>query len=342
MAASAAFPSQPRCRIIAIGLGFTGSAVARAIAALPGLDIVAAVDTDEAKIGLDLAELLGAEPLRGAKVFGELSQALDHVHADLAIHCVGSRIAECLPTITAAVLAGLNVISTCEELAYPFFHHPDQADELDQAAKDAGVTVLGCGVNPGHVLDVLPALLARTSLDITRVVASRIVDVSTRREQLVRKVGVGLSEEEFRERAERGEVGHVGLPESAAMVADALGFWPVEVTHSLEPVLATMPTPLGEREIAAGRVLGVRQRAEAYRGPSVAVQLNLELYVGALQPEDRLRVEGEPEVELVIPGGTPGDEATVAIVINTIPAVLTAPPGLITMIDLPARRTPRR
>lgn len=231
--------------------------------------------------------------------------------------------------------AGCCIVSTCEELSYPLRKHPDLSAKLDAAAKDEGVALVGTGVNPGFILDKLVLTLSAVAQRVDSVKAVRVVDASKRRLPLQKKVGAGMTPEEFRAQVDAGVIKHHGLPESVAMVADGLGFAIDDITETIEPVIAQEPVQTQYLEVAPGQVAGVHQIARGTGGGTEKIYLELRMYVGAKQPADSVELKGEPNLSLIIPGGTHGDVATAAVVVNTIPAIVAAPAGLRTSRDLP-------
>jgi 2,4-diaminopentanoate dehydrogenase len=231
--------------------------------------------------------------------------------------------------------AGACVVSTCEELSYPWRKHPELAAKLDAAAKDEGVAVVGTGVNPGFVMDKLLLTLASVAQRVDAVKALRVVDASHRRLPLQRKIGAGLSPEEFRERVAAGSIRHHGLPESVAMVGDALGFDLDDVTETVQPVIAKEAVKTEFLEVHAGQAAGVHQIARGIAGGKEKIHMELRMYLGAADPVDTVSLMGEPNITMTVPGGTHGDTATAAVVVNTIPLILAAPAGLRTSRDLP-------
>ncbi|MDR5694981.1 MAG: dihydrodipicolinate reductase [Armatimonadota bacterium] len=302
-------------RVIHYGLGPIGLGIARILAQRPGYEIVSAVDLDPEKAGKDLGTLLGGSPW-GVPVSEDEKQALAQ-EADVVVHATRSHLPEVLPQLTTIVARGLNVISTCEELSYPWWRYPEESRRLDHLAREHGVTVVGAGVNPGFAMDVLPILLTAPCKEVRAIRVERVVDVSLRREPLQRKVGLGLSSEEFHQGVQEGRIGHVGLEESVAMIAAALGWNLQRIDHSIEPVLED------------GRVKGLHQVARGVRDGSVAILLDLTMVAGTAGQRDAVWIEGDPPLRVEVDGGIPGDIATCAIVANAIPAVLDAPPGLL-------------
>lgn len=310
-----------------IGLGAIGREIARLAARRRDVLPVAAADISPELSGRDLYEVLGIEGPVPVRIVSDADEALA-APADVVLHATGSYLDDVATQLLAAVRAERNVISTCEELAYPWRRHPALAAELDREARRAGVTVLGAGVNPGFVFDTLVLCLTAACGHVRRIEATRVVDVSRRREQLQRKVGAGLELDDFRARVAAGRFGHVGLMESARLVAQGLGWELEDLRETIEPVP-------GED----GRALGARQAVTARVHGREALRLSVEMAAGAPNPRDEIVIEGEPPVRIVIEGGIPGDSATAAVVINCIPAVVAHEPGLATMLDLPLPRS---
>jgi 4-hydroxy-tetrahydrodipicolinate reductase len=221
-------------------------------------------------------------------------------------------------------------------LSYPFRTHPELAAKLDSAAKEWGVALVGTGVNPGFVMDKLVVTLAAVSQRIEHAKALRVVDASKRRLPLQKKIGAGMTVEEFRAQVKAGVIKHVGLPESVAMVADGLNLTVEQITETIEPKIATERVQTEYLTVEAGQAAGVHQIARGLsKDGKELVYLELQMYVGAKDPADTISLTGHPNISLVIPGGSHGDIATASVVVNSIPVILDAPAGLRTARDLP-------
>jgi 2,4-diaminopentanoate dehydrogenase len=314
-------------RVALVGLGAIGREVLKAVRARPSLELSGAFDP--AFVGRDAGEVAEIGPV-GVKVASTLSAAL--AGADVALVLTLSSVAEMVPIVDAAGAAGVDVVSTCEDLAYADLATPELARQLDARARAAGITVVGTGVNPGLVMDRLPLALAAACVRVDAVRVTRVVDAAKRRGPLRAKVGAGLTVEAFNAGVADKRLSHRGLPESCALVGLGLGFTFDEVRATIEPVTEARPG------IEAGRVAGLRQSAIGLSGGRELVRLDLEMSVGAPEPQDRIVIAGDPPLDLVIRGGTHGDRATVGTVLNAIPAVIAAAPGLLTVIDLTLRR----
>lgn len=322
-----------RIEVVACGLGPMGRRIATRLAGRTDLRLVAAVDSDPDKRGLDLAELLGSRLPAAVTVlpsFGELGRPNGPGVAMLA---TSSRLEVVEAQIAQLVGLGWNVLSTCEELVHPKSVDPAAAERLHIAATHAGVTILGSGINPGFLMDTLVFVLSTACTRVRRIQVRRSVDTNQRRLPLQQKAGVGMEEAWFRRLATETRVGHVGLRQSAHLVADRLG-WPVtRYEETLEPVLATAPVETGLGRVEPGGVLGLRQSGTAWRGTEPAIRYELEMSAGA-QQVDAITIEGEPEIRQVIAGGVNGDAGTEAVVANLVRPVAAAPSGLLTMADL--------
>ncbi|HEY1433788.1 MAG TPA: dihydrodipicolinate reductase, partial [Thermoanaerobaculia bacterium] len=196
---------------------------------------------------------------------------------------------------------------------------------------EKGVAVLGTGVNPGLVMDRLVLAVASACVKVDSVKVVRVVDAAKRRGPLRAKVGAGMTPQEFSAGVEAKKLGHVGLSESAAMIALGLGLSIDEITETIEPVIAQEETD----GVAPGRVLGLHQIALVQAGDEIKVSLDLTMAVGASAPADRIDIEGDPPVHLSVVGGFHGDRATVGTVVNAVPFIVGAGPGLKNVVTVP-------
>ncbi|HIC89098.1 MAG TPA: dihydrodipicolinate reductase [Anaerolineae bacterium] len=321
--------------IIQYGLGPIGQSVARLALKRPGLQLVGAVDIDPEKVGRDIADLLGLESPLGLQVTDDAASVLAAAPKGVALHCTGSSMRAIYSQLEQIIRAGWHVLSTCEELAYPKAHNSHLIEPLDQLAREHGVVVLGTGVNPGLVMDALPITLLGACQEVRRITVTRVVDSAPRRLPLQRKTGAGLTVQEFQARVEAGTVRHVGMQESLWAIADAVGWTLDEVTESVEPVVAERPLTSQYISVQPGQVAGVHQVAVGKHNGEAVITLELEMSLHVANPRDAVSIEGTPNLKMVIPGGTHGDLATAAMVVNSVRRVWEGKPGLRTMLDLP-------
>jgi 4-hydroxy-tetrahydrodipicolinate reductase len=311
-------------RVSIVGLGAIGQEVLKAVLARPGLRLVSAADP--AFVGRDAGEVAGIGAC-GVTVVGSALEAFAR-EAEVALVLTGSSVADVDAIIQAAAARGVDVISTCEDLAYADLSAPQLARHIDARAREAGITVIGTGVNPGFVMDRLPLTLAAACVRVDHVHVTRIVDAAKRRGPLRAKVGAGLTVEEFRAGVAARNLGHRGFAESCALVGLGLGLVLDDIKTTIDPVVADRPG------IPAGRVAGLRQSAVGLRAGREIVRLDLEMSIGAPDPRDVVVIDGDPPLDVVIRGGTHGDRGTVGTVLSAIPAVIAAPAGLLTILDL--------
>ncbi|MDB5320911.1 MAG: dihydrodipicolinate reductase [Phycisphaerales bacterium] len=318
-------------RVVVVGLGPIGIGAARAVLADPGMELVGLVDIDPSKVGKNVTELEGGPVVSKSLKEGAAGGA------DVAIVTTTSKLDRMAPTLREALALGLHVVSSCEEMAWPKYRHPELAGQLDAEAKRAGKALLGTGVNPGFVMDLLPVVLSSMVLTASRVRVLRQLDASTRRRPLQQKVGATMTREQFAGLKAKNEIGHQGLAESVAMIAAALGReakgGSIEVT--LDPVMAERDIPSAMGVIKPGQVCGMHNVGR-WSDAALSIELDLTMAVGLNGSKDAVEIDGPVPLKLEIPGGTPGDTATVAALVNCARALPRARAGLLTMLDVGA------
>jgi 2,4-diaminopentanoate dehydrogenase len=232
------------------------------------------------------------------------------------------------------VSAGVSVVSSCEELLYPYYRSAELAQKLDAACKAGGARVLGTGVNPGFVMDVLPVCLTGVCREVHAVHVQRVVNATTRRGPLQKKIGSGLAPEEFERLFSEGKAGHAGLRDTAALIGHCLGWKLEDLVETCKAVVADHDITTPHVQVKKGQTCGLHQHAEAKVGGKVVLTLDLKMYLDAPNPHDACQIDGNPPLKLMLDGGVAGDVATVASLVNAAPRVLKAPPGLLLMTDI--------
>jgi len=323
-----------KIRVIQYGLGPIGSAVARHVVERAGLELAGGVDIDPAKVGQDVGQVIGLSCPLGFAVTRKLAQVLEKTEADVVLHTTSSYFDLFKPQIIEILEAGLDIVSTAEELSFPWLAHPEEAAEIDAVAKRVGKTVLATGVNPGFIMDSLPLNLTAICQRVDRIDVTRVINASTRRGPFQAKIGCGMTVDGFKARMAAGRMGHVGLPESVAMVFHTLGKKLARYESGVEPVVADQPVKTDYFEVQRGQVRGLRQVARAYTDEGEFMTLTFIAALEAKDDGDTIKITGKPDLEVKL-RGTNGDIATVAIAVNAIRRVREAAPGLVTMRDLP-------
>lgn len=327
-----------KLRVVSFGLGPIGVRAAQLVLSRRNLELVGAIDVDPAKAGKDLGSLFQPATKTGITVEADLT-ALDRLRPDIVVHCTSSFMPMVEQQLLEICKRGIDVVSSTEELLVPDLQHPAIAKAIDAAAHAGGATVLGTGVNPGFAMDFMAIVASAVSYGIRRVRCVRVVDAGTRRLPLQQKVGAGMTVAEFEAKRATGRFGHIGMRESVALIARALGFTIDRNEQTLEPVLATEERKTPFLTVPKGNVAGIRNIGRGSKGNDVLIELDLSMYVGAPNPRDEVHLSGDPDVNLVFQGGIAGDSATAAILVNSIAQVVAASPGLKTVLDIAPPRS---
>lgn len=321
-------------KLLQIGLGPIGQRVVQYCLKRNNIDVVAAVDPAKDKAGCDLGKLCGVDEL-GIQVAEDLETVMKTVKPDVAVLTTVSSFEKCADQAEEIVRYGICVVSTCEEMAYPWKSHPQKAAWLDEQAKKHDVAVLGTGVNPGFFMDYLPVVMTGVCKDIESIKIWRIQDASQRRVPFQQKIGAGLTCDEFEEKKKIGTLRHVGLVESIYMIGSALG-WKIDKAEDLlSPIIAEEPITSGYKKIEKGMACGVEQIGRGYVNGKEVITLVFRASVGQEEPEDRIEINGNPKIISRIAGGVNGDIATCAITVNAVNSILNASPGLRIMTEMP-------
>ena len=323
-----------RIKIAQFGLGPIGLETLRLAATKPWAHIVGGIDIDPAKAGRRLADVMGIPGLGDAPVFRSFAELLAHARPDVVFHTAVSKIHAAAAQVEPMARAGVSVVSSCEELLYPARRDAELARRLDDVCKKNGARVLGTGVNPGFVMDVLPVCLTGVCRQVNAIHVQRVVAAATRRGPLQQKIGSGLAPAEFERRFAEGRAGHAGLKDSAALIAHCLGWNISALTETGRAVVADHDITTPHVTVKQGQCCGLHQHAEATVDGVVRLTLDLKMYLDAPQPHDACQIEGEPPLTMRIEGGVAGDAATVAALVNAAPRILQAPPGLLLMTNL--------
>jgi 4-hydroxy-tetrahydrodipicolinate reductase len=321
-------------QLLHVGLGPLGQRVIADLDRRRLGRVVAAVDPAPALARRDLADLVPGLA-RGVAVRSSLEEVAEWDRIRCAVVTTRSDLELCMDTFRVLLARGCAVVSTCEELAWPWLRHPVLAQELHELAVRGGGRIVGTGINPGFLMDALPVAATSACHSVSSIRVERIQDAGKRRIPFQEKVGVGLTLAEFERRVAAGTLRHVGLGESLHFLAHYLG-WRIERwEETIAPVVAEQALTSARGPVAAGAARGVRQEARAWVDGRLALELFFQATLGEPEPRDRVRIEGEPPLELVVPGGVHGDTATSALVLNVIRSLLAAEPGLHTMASLP-------
>ncbi len=324
--------------VIQVGLGSMGRIIAKLFLERKNINLKAVVDNDPKFKDVNLCNLLNIEEKKDIIVKSDLKAALSAGNVDIVFIATSSSLEKVAPLIKLAVKSGNNVISICEELSYPFQYYPKLSKELDLLAKSKNVTIVGTGINPGYLMDLLPIVITAPCQKVESIKVTRMMNSAKRRESFQRKIGIGLTFEKFNENINKKEIsGHIGLTQSIYMIIAALGIDFDEINEFPPKAIITekeFTTTYGEK-IPKGYVCGLESKAIAKQNDKEIIILNFIAYAGDHEEYDSIQIKGIPSINQKIIGGIHGDLGTAAIVANLIPKVINAKSGLLTMKDLP-------
>jgi len=324
-----------KIRVVQYGCGPIGCSVAKLASQRRNIEIVGAIDIDKNKAGKDLGEVIGLDKRLGVAISDNAAAVLSQTRPDVVLHTTSSWLKKVYEQLIELIKANVNVVSTAEELSYPWWKEPKLAAEIDKLAKEHKVTVLATGINPGFLMDTWPLLMTAVCQEVKRIKVARIQDASIRRLPFQKKIGAGCTPAEFQKLVDAGTLRHVGLTESIAMIAAGLGWELDDIRDEIEPILAKSEVRSQYLTVKPGQAAGVKQVGRGLKKGQELITLDFRAYLGAKEAYDAVYITGTPNMEVVIKGGTHGDIATAAIVVNAAQRVLEAPPGLVTMKDLP-------
>lgn len=323
--------------VIQVGLGAMGQRITKLLIERENIDLIGAVDIDPNLEGKKLNDILDLPSVSEIRIDSNLEKLLNEKQVDVVIISTSSSFVKVAPLILEAIRADSNVISICEELSYPFEYHPDLSDEIDELAKAHNVSVVGTGINPGYLMDLVPIVLTAPCQTVQKITITRMMNSAKRRGPFQEKIGTGLSFEEFREKIDDGVItGHVGLIQSIQMILSALGMTSEEIIeYPPSAVLAEKEITTSYCTIPKGFVCGLQSKAVARKNDEDLITLDFTAYAGGHEEFDSVVIEGTPRISQKIAGGVHGDLGTAAMVANVVPIIFSANAGLLTMKDIP-------
>lgn len=326
-------------KLLQIGLGPLGQKTVQ-FALERGFKFVAAVDSSPQLIGKDLGEVCGLKKM-GIKICPNVKEALKSIKnkknkPDIAVITTVSSLKKLEPLVAEVAKEKLSMVSTCEELSFPWNTQKARAKKIDTLCKKNKVSLLGTGVNPGFLMDFFPTALTAVNQKVESIQVWRIQNASIRRIPFQQKIGAGLTLEQFKAKEKEGSLRHVGLPESVDLIASAMGWKLTKKTESLDPVIAQTDITTGYKQIKAGMAAGVEQVGRGFIKDKEVITLYFRAAVGEEKSYDSVQINGSPNIHSTIDGGVNGDIATCAITLNSIRSVLRSKPGLLTMSDIPS------
>lgn len=327
------------------GFGAMGSGMAKMLLKKTGVEIVSVCDMHPDRVGKSIYEVLGVQKGERCEVIikSDANEAFTDECADVVLLATDSFTKGAFDKIKLILEKKINVISTAEEMAYPKAQEPELAAKLDEIAKANGVSVLGTGINPGFVLDLLILALTGTCEEVDYIKAARVNDLSPFGKAVMIEQGVGVTKDEFLRGVEDGSIaGHVGFPESINMITDGIGWNLEKVEETREPIMSNVYRKSEYAEVEAGNVAGCRQCGYGYVNGKVKIEMEhpqqILPHLEGQSTGDYVSIKGIPNIDLQITPEIPGGIGTIAMCVNSIPHIINAIPGLKTMLDIPVPR----
>lgn len=330
-------------KVIIWGLGAMGSGIADMLLSKKGVDIVGVVGRGS-KIGTSMYDYLNNEiGDRKDVLLGSYEDIITEKAADVVVLCTDSFTREAFDKIKFCLEKKINVVSSAEEMAYPWAQEPELSEKIDKLAKENGVSVLGTGINPGLIMDLLAVCLTGCMTDVQSIECNRVNSLSPFGPKVMEEQGIGITKEEFLASVKNDTLsGHVGFPESVHMIADAIGWKVDKFEQQMDPIMTTVDRKSKYGFAKAGNVTGVNMRGQGYVNGEMKIDMKhpqqIEPEMGGTQTGDYITIKGTPEVNMSIKPEIDGGLGTIAMCVNMIPHIINAAPGLKTMIDLPVPR----
>lgn len=332
-------------KVVIWGFGAMGKGMAEMLLTKKGVSITGVCDLHPDLVGKPLYEVLNEEKSKYNKVIidDNIEGLLDKEQCDVVLLATDSFTKKAFSKMKMILERGINVISTAEEMAYPKAQEPELAEELDKIAKDNNVTVLGTGINPGFIMDLLVVALSGVMTDVKYIEANRVNSLSPFGPAVMEEQGVGITKEKFDEGVKNNTLsGHVGFSESIHMIADAIGVKIDSFEQQMKPIVSNVERKSKYGYVKAGHVAGVNMTGQGIVDGKVFIDMK---HPQQIEPElegtstgDYINIKGTPEVHMAITPEIDGGIGTIAMCVNMIPHVLNAKPGLKTMLDLPVPR----
>lgn len=333
-------------KVIIWGIGAMGGGIAKMLTKKKGVDLVGGIDRpDGPKIGKNIYDVIpGIEQgNRPDVIVGTAEEVIKPGAADIVVICTDSFTKSAYDKMVFAMEQGINVITSAEEMAYPKAQEPELAKKLDEIAKKNNVSVLGTGINPGLIMDLLVILWTGCCESVDHIVSRRVNSLSPFGPAVMEEQGIGITVDEFNKRKADGTMaGHVGFAESVMMITDALGWNQTDFKQDMEPIVTDVDRKSPYGFAAAGNVAGVAMKGWGYVDGEMKIEMD---HPQQIEPEqvgvhtgDYVEIKGIPPVNMSNTPEIEGGIGTIAMIFNTIPHVINARPGLKTMIDVPVPR----
>ena len=344
-------------RVLHVATGNVGRIALSQLIEDPRFELAALVVSDPGKVGRDAGDLAGLDAVTGVTATADLDAALA-VRPDCTVYCaIGeTRLFEALADIEKILASGSDVVASSPvPLIYPWGVLPDRMiAPIEEACRAGGTSLFATGVDPGWINDLLPFAIASTCQRVEQVRCSEIADYGTYDGAPVvfGFMGFGRPVGDLPKMFKPGMLA-ASWGVSLRMLARGFGFELDEITEWFEQEPAPEAFDVAAGHVPAGGVAAMRFQIRGWAGGrEVLVVDHTTRLRGDLRPDwpqpaqdggsYRVEIVGEPSYRVdVCPTSARGDHNYAAIasgagrIVNAIPDVVAAPPGLRTPLDLP-------
>jgi hypothetical protein len=327
-----------RLRVVQWTTGKTGSAAVRGIVGHPGLELVGCFAWSPDKVGRDVGELCGLDSI-GITATDDVD-ALLALEPDCVVYTAYRPDFDHLERILAS---GCNVVATMYMLS-GHGYGPEPSRRLREACEKGGSSLYTSGIYPGHAPMVALAASAM-SRRIERISVLESLDITGyANEQMFRAQGFDL-EPDDPEAAQRCEASCGSFKDQVPVMARALGVQLDGIGFTAEYALADADTDFGFMTVGKGRIAGFRGTISGMKDGRSVIECRFVWKLGeAMTPNWPvtdgyvIEIEGDPGVRVKIEaleGHLDGATTTAMPVLNAVPAVCAAPPGIVNQTGLP-------
>lgn len=330
-------------KVIIWGLGAMGGGIVDMLLKKKGVEIVGAVGRG-AKIGRSMYDYIKTEKGNRPDVkIGAFEDVIKEKAADVVVICTDSFTKNAFDKIKYCLEKKINVVSSAEEMAYPKAKEPELTKEMDRIAKANGATVLGTGINPGLMMDLLVVAFTGACEEVEHITARRVNSLSPFGPAVMEEQGIGITVDEFNNGVKTGKLaGHVGFAESIGLITEAIGWKLSDFKQSMEPIVTEVDRKSPYGFAKAGDVAGCSMKGYGYVNGELKIEMDhpqqIEPQLAGIDTGDYIIIKGKPNVNMANKPEIPGGIGTIAMCVNMIPHVINSRPGLKTMIDLPVPR----
>lgn len=321
-------------KVIVVGIGEMGKRLCCILHKKEGVEIVGAVDINPDLAGKDLGEVCKTGGKSGILIDSDLKKLCLEKKADVALFSTVTTVGEIYNQVLPAIESGMNVISTSEPLSFPWRDSPEYAQKLDETARKHQVSILGTGVCPGLIPDVIPIVASAGCYEVEHIDIEFFGDVFPYGPTVWKGMGLGLDPEEYK--LKLGKEVDIDMSAPPLMVAESLGWHVDDVKQENNVLIAPWDIQVGDLFVRKGTVSGFSQTTRCYMKDKEIIRSHVTGPICSDLPPFWVEVAimGKPAVKLRYELSQENGWTTSTMMVNMIPKIMTARPGLVSMKDM--------